>query len=463
MHVVVLGAGLTGLAAGLELARGGHRVTLLERELQVGGMAASWRHGPYWLDFGPHRFHTRDPELEAHVTEVLDGEVVRRERLSRIHLQGRYFRYPLEVRDVLSGLDRRLLLASLRDYLLTRARRLVRPRPDTHFENWVSERFGRTLYELFFEPYTSKAWGLPCTEISADWAAQRISQANLLDTIRHTLLPPRDGSVRSLAGEFLYPRRGGIGQLARKYAEKIRAAGGAIRLGSTVHALERRGERVLRVHHEVLGEREALEADWVVNTAPVNRILPLVTPDLGSSAAASARGLEHVAIVFVYLEVRRPRVSPDHWIYLPERHLTVHRVSEFKNFSDDAAPGDRTVLCCEITCREGDPIWRLGLSEAGRLASEDLVRCGLLQPGEATPLELQRLPHAYPVYRVGYREPVEALFGASRQLGNLLHAGRQGLFRYNNMDHSIAMGRHAATQVGATSPREFVLPGEPFG
>jgi protoporphyrinogen oxidase len=463
MHVVVLGAGLAGLAAGLELVRAGHRVTLLERELQVGGMAASWRHGPYWLDYGPHRFHTRDPELEAHVTEVLDGEVVRRERLSRIHLRGRFFRYPLEVRDVLSGLDRRLLAAALRDYALTRARRLVRPLPDTHFENWVSERFGRTLYELFFEPYTSKAWGLPCTEISADWAAQRISQASLLDTIRHTLFPPRDGAVRSLVGEFLYPRRGGIGQLARKYAEKIRAGGGAIRLGSTVRALERDGDTVRRVHHEVLGEREVLEADWVLNTAPVNRVLPLVTPDLGAGAGAAAQRLEHVAIVFVYLEVRRPRVSPDHWIYLPERHLTIHRVSEFKNFSDDAAPGDRTVLCCEITCRAGDRVWRMELEEAGRAAIADLERCGLLRPGEARALDLQRLPNAYPVYRVGYREPVAALFEASRRLDNLTHAGRQGLFRYNNMDHSIAMGRHAASQVGLDAPREFVLPGEPFG
>jgi protoporphyrinogen oxidase len=463
MHVVVLGAGLAGLAAGLELVRAGHRVTLLERELQVGGMAASWRRGPYWLDYGPHRFHTRDPELEAHVTEVLDGEVVRRERLSRIYLQGRYFRYPLEARDVLAGLDPRLLAAALRDYALTRARRLLRPRADEHFEAWVSERFGRTLYELFFEPYTSKAWGMPCTEISADWAAQRISQANLLDTIRRTLFPPRDGSVRSLVGEFLYPRRGGIGRLARGYADKIRAGGGVIRLGSTVRALERSGDSVRRVHHEVLGEREALEADWVLNTAPVNRVLSLVTPGLGAEVTPASRLLEHVAIVFVYLEVDRPRVSPDHWIYLPERDLTVHRVSEFKNFSDDAAPGDRTVLCCEITCREGDRVWRMSPEEATRVAEEDLVRCGLLRPGEARALDLQRLANAYPVYRVGYQEPVTELFQASRRLENLGHAGRQGLFRYNNMDHSIAMGRHAAAQVGLEAPSEFVLPGEPFG
>ncbi len=463
MHVVVLGAGLAGLAASYELSRRGLRVTLLEREARVGGMAASWRKGPFWLEFGPHRFHTNDPELEAYVTDVLDGAVVRRQRLSRIYLRERFFRYPLEVGDVVSNLDTRVLVAALRDYVASRARELVRPLPDAHFENWVLKRFGRTLYELFFEAYTSKAWGMPCTEISADWAAQRISQANLWDTIKTTVAPPKDGSVRSLVGEFLYPRRGGVGQIARKFAEKIREHGGAIKLGSTVRGIDREGDTVRRVHYDFLGQREVCEADWVVNTAPIHRILPFVSPALDATVPRAAAELEHVAIVFVYLEVPRASVSPDHWIYLPEKSLTVHRVSEFKNFSDTAAPGDRTALCCEITCRFGDRTWKLGLEEAARIAERDLVRCGLLEPGEARPLDLAKLPRAYPVYRVGYREPVEALFSASGALRNLIHTGRQGLFRYNNMDHSIAMGRHAAARVGADQPSEYVLPSEHFG
>ena len=463
MHVVVLGAGLAGLAAAHELVQRGMRVTLLEKEARVGGMAASWRKGPFWLEFGPHRFHTNDPELERYVCDVLDGEVVRRRRLSRIYLRERFFRYPLEVSDVVTNLDKRVLVAALRDYVASRARNAVRPLPDAHFENWVLKRFGRTLYELFFEAYTSKAWGMPCTEISADWAAQRISQADLWDTIKKTVFPPRDGSVRSLVGEFLYPRAGGVGQIARKFAEKIRAGGGAIRLGSSVRAIEREGRAARRVHFDQRGERRALDADWVVNTAPLHRVLPFVRPALDVPVHDAAASLEHVAIVFVYLEVRRPSVSPDHWIYLPERDLAIHRVSEFKNFSDTAAPGDRTALCCEITCRFGDDVWNLDLPAAAALAQRDLERCGLLRPGEARPLDIARLPRAYPVYRVGYREPVETLLTAARGLENLTNTGRQGLFRYNNMDHSIAMGRHAADQVGAAATREYVLPSEHFG
>ena len=463
MHVVVLGAGLAGLSAAYELVRSGARVTVLEREAHVGGMASSWRRGPHWLDLGPHRFHTRDPEIQRLVFEVMDGELVRRERLSRIYLRERFFRYPLEVSDVVAGLGPGLLTRAARDYVYRRLRSLFRRLPDENFEDWVLNRFGRTLYDLFFEAYTSKAWGMPCTEISADWASQRISQANLWDTVLKTLRPPKGGELRSLVSEFHYPRRGGIGQIARKFAERIRAAGGRIQLGCTVRGLERRDTRIERVHFDFLGVREELVADWVLNTTPINRLLPLVSPAIEQPARAAAERLEHVAIVFVYLEVDRTSVTPDHWIYLPEKHLRVHRVSEFKNFSDTSSPGDRTALCCEITCRAGDATWGLSLEEAARVAVADLVRCGLLEPGEARPLDIARLPRAYPVYRVGYREELGQLTEGARRLDNLLSTGRQGLFRYNNMDHSIAMGRDAARQVDATTAATWSLPVEYFG
>jgi protoporphyrinogen oxidase len=463
MHVVVLGAGLAGLSAGYELSSQGHRVTILEREPVVGGMAASWRRGPYWLEYGPHRFHTQDPGLEAILYEVLDGDIVRRQRMSRIHLRDRFFRYPLEVGDVLAKLDKRILAAALRDYLLSRGRQLARPTDDEHFEAWVLKRFGRTLYELFFEAYTSKAWGMPCTEISADWAAQRISQTSLWDTIIKTVRPPADGSARSLVSEFLYPRRGGVGQIARKYAEKIKARGGEIRLGSSVRALECMHDQVHRVHYDFLGERAELSADWVINTAPLGPILKLVEPRLDVPVHDAADSLEYVAIVFVYLEVDRPSVTTDHWIYLPEKHLRVHRVSEFKNFSDTSAPGDRTALCCEITCRVGDETWNLDLERGAAIAQADLERCGLISKGESRPLDIARLPRAYPVYRVGYRAPVESLHNSVQRLKNFQSTGRQGLFRYNNMDHSMAMGRAAALEVGHDHASVYALPGGHFG
>lgn len=447
MHVVVVGAGLAGLSAAWTLAQEGQRVTLLERENHVGGMAASWQVGPYTLDHGPHRFHTRDAELLAHFYEILDNQVVIRERLSRIYLEGKYFDYPLKALNVLKGLDVFLLARALSDYAWIRVRQRLKPIPDTHFENWVIKRFGRTLYRLFFGTYTAKAWRMPCTEISADWAAQRIAQANLWDTIKKTLNPPREGEVRSLVTQFWYPARGGIGALSEGYARKIRQLGGEILLGAELERIEIQGARVVRVVHRHAGAQHALAPDHVINTAPLPRVLELFSPAVPEAAQRALAALKYIGIVFVYLEVEQPSVIPDHWVYLPSNELTIHRISEFKNFSDSAAPGDRTVVCCEITCRPGDERWNLSLAEAARIAEADLISIGLLRPGQARGLDLAKLPHAYPVYDLTYKQNLAALKPAYKELENFHSTGRQGLYRYNNMDHSIAMGRKIARTV----------------
>ena len=196
----------------------------------------------------------------------------------------------------------------------------------------------------------------------------------------------------------------------------------------------------------------------MVNTVPWTVLLRALRfldgPGLSREAQQAVDGLESIGIVFVYIEVARTHVMPDHWIYLPGPELSVHRVSEFKNFCDAAAPGDRTLLCCEITCRPGDARWRMSAQEATVLALSDLTAVGLLEPGEGRLLELARLAQAYPVYDLDYRGRLQALRRETRRVGNLVTTGRQGLFRYNNMDHSMAMGRKAARALLSASDRE---------
>ncbi len=447
MHVVVLGAGLAGLATAYELAKAGVPVTVVERDDFPGGMACSWQKNGFWLDHGPHRFHSRDEDIVKHFYEVLDGEVVTRDRMSRIYMQGKFFDYPLKAMNVLKSLPPSLLVRACWDYAWIRFKQVFKPIPDDNFENWVLKRFGRTLYEMFFGTYTSKAWKMPCTEISADWASQRISQANLWDTIVKTLNPPREGEVRSLVSEFWYPAHGGIGQLGRKYAEKIEQLGGKVLLECPVERLEIEGGRVQRVVCRKDGKELVLEPSEVVNTIPIQRAVEALHPKPAPEVLAVIPKLRHLGIVFVYLEVDVPSVSPDHWVYLPEKHLTVHRISEFKNFSDAAvgtASGDKTVVCCEITCNVGDEHWQLSLEEGARIAIRDLETVGLLKPGTARGIDMHKLPYAYPVYDLTYKENLETLKKELRKVKNLRTTGRQGLYRYNNMDHSIAMGRRTA-------------------
>jgi len=464
MKVLVLGAGLAGLAAAYELTQLGHEVQILEAGDEVGGMASSWKVGPFWLDHGPHRFHSRDARLVEHVFEVLDRGVVIRRRQSRIHLRGRYFDYPLKFGNVVRHLPTGLLARAAFDYAAVRAKELVRPTDDSNFEHWVKKRFGNTLYELFFGTYTEKTWGIPCNRISADWAAQRIAQTSLFDTVMKTLRPPKEGTVRSLADEFYYPAHGGIGELARSYARKIEARGARIALQTPVHSLIVHDGRVRGVRAKIDGSEQEVHADHTLCTIPLPRLMAESASDAPDAVRSAASGLDYVAILFVYLEVDAPSVSPDHWIYLPERHLRIHRVSEFKNFSDASAPGDRTAICCEITCRVGDDTWNLDLAAAAELAELDLVASGLVKMGSTRPLDLRRLAQAYPVYEVGYQERLRPLLSHAKSLDGFTSTGRQGLFRYNNMDHSIAMGRKAGRGIahGDKTRGEEVASGQEY-
>jgi len=328
----------------------------------------------------------------------------------------------------------------------------------------VIKRFGKTLYEIFFGSYTAKAWKMPCTEISADWASQRISQANLWDTIKKTLRPPKDGEVRSLVSEFWYPQHGGIGTIGRKYAEKLEAMGTDIRLETPVTRIEIEDGKATRVIGLHAGEEIVFECDEIVNTVPLPRVLETFQPEIEQEVHDAIGRLKYSSIVFIYLEIDKPSVSPDHWVYLPEQHLTIHRISEFKNFSDEVAPGESTVVCCEITCREGDEHWQLTLEEGAQIAIRDLVELGLIEPESARGIDMHKLKYAYPIYDLTYKDNLNVLKKAAKQVSNFHTTGRQGLYRYNNMDHSIAMGRRIGKTIvkGADQSADEVAAGQEY-
>ncbi|MFN0207582.1 MAG: FAD-dependent oxidoreductase [Planctomycetota bacterium] len=464
MHVTVLGAGLAGLSCAYELCKAGHKVTILEKDSVAGGLAHSYQIGDFTVDHGPHRFHSRDKELLAHVHEVMDNDLVVRDRISRIYLKGRFFYYPLQAGNVIRNLPPHILIKAFIDYIAIRIKNRFYPIPDSHFENWVTKRFGKTLYNIFFGMYTAKAWHMPCNQISADWASQRISQLNLWDAVKTTLRPPKHGEVRSLVSKFWYPRAGGIGSLGINYADKIRKMGGEVLLNTPVDRLLRDGEKITGIAYTKNGERVVDHADYVVSTIPLPHLIERMDPPAPEDVLKSVGKLRYLSIVFVYLEVSRPVVTTDHWVYLPEKHLKTHRISEFKNFSEETGPKDRTMICAEMTCVPGDETWNMSLEEASKLAIRDLESIGLLKPGEAKGVFLTKIYHAYPVYDLTYKENLEKLKQFVKPFENLDTTGRQGLYRYNNMDHSIAMGRKMARGLirGVDAGAHAVATGEEY-
>mgnify|MGYP003575804813 CR=1 FL=1 len=337
-----------------------------------------------------------------------------------------------------------LLVKSFWDYLAVRVRNAVRPIPDDNFENWVIKRFGRTLYDLFFGTYTRKAWGIPCTQISADWASQRISLLSLWDTVKKTLFKPRN-VPRTYVSRFLYPKTGGIGELARDYRRLIVQGGGQVVTDAEVVRLRSEGSRVTAAVYRKGGQEHEVTSDLFVSTIPLTMLVPMLGERVPTEVREAVAGLKHKGIVFVYLKLDRPQLTPDHWIYIPEQHIAVHRISEFTNFSRDTAPDGRTLVCAEITSTNGDKHWTMKDEDLIRLAADNLTTLGLLKPDEVLPGGwVRRVDYAYPIYDLTYRGYVNTLMTWLKGFENMVSTGRQGLFHYGNMDHSIAMGHAVA-------------------
>lgn len=203
--VAVLGAGPAGLTAGYMLAQAGHRVVVLEADHMVGGLARTEVRDGFRFDLGGHRFFTKSLEVERLWHEVLGDELLERPRLSRIYYRGRFLNYPLGARDVVSKLGPGELARAMASYLAAVMRRHG---PQETFEQWVSKRFGRRLYEMFFAAYTEKVWGVAGHELRAEWAAQRIRGLSFATAARAALWGRQNGEVRSLIERFHYPRLG---------------------------------------------------------------------------------------------------------------------------------------------------------------------------------------------------------------------------------------------------------------
>jgi protoporphyrinogen oxidase len=441
-HVLVLGGGLSGLSCAYRLAKAGYRITVVERGEEVGGLASSGtiktRWGEFDYDTGPHRFHTTEKNLNDEVLALLGDDVVTANRLSRIFLYGRFFNYPLNGSNVVRSLPKTVLVKCFLDYVAIKIKNLFAKAPDDNFENWVVNRFGRKLYEIFFGVYTAKTWGIPCTRISADWAAQRISLLSLWDTVKKTFFKPADAEgPRTLVSKFYYPKRGGIGMLCRRYQEEIE------KLGNVVHtSTEVVKARVVDVRDKN-GER-LIEADTVMSTISCTDLVAAIDPPAPKDVLDAASKLKHRSMIFVYLILDRPKLTDDHWIYLPEGDITLHRLSEYKNFSPYSAPPDKTLICAEITCDYGDARWNGDDAKLREITVKDLVKIGLVKPEEVLHTFSRREKYAYPLYDLDYKPNKDRVLGWLSKIDGLDTTGRQGLFKYNNMDHSIDMGLTAA-------------------
>ena len=441
--IVMIGAGPAGLTAAYELSRHGVPSLVLEQDAAVGGIARTVRHNGFRFDLGGHRFFTKVPLVEQMWEEILGEDFLTRPRLSRIFYDGHFFNYPIQPVNALAGLGPRAAVGVVASYVLAR----LNPHPvEETFEQWVTNRFGKRLFNIFFKSYTEKVWGISTRDLSSDWAAQRIRNLSLGRALKHAILGRRRGEpvTTSLIDKFRYPRFG-PGQMWERCRDIVAERGGEVRLDAAVERIRweegRAKAAVLRGGQEVpVGE--------IISSMPVRDLIAAMDPPPPEEVLAAARSLRHRDFLMVGLVIERQHLFPDNWIYVHTPGVRVGRIQNFKNWSPDMVPdAKRTGLGMEYFVWKNDEMWSASDDALIALAAREGEVLRLFSAHEVSDGAVVRVPDAYPIYDPGYRESLALVRQWLSRLENVQLVGRNGQHRYNNQDHSMLTACYAARNI----------------
>jgi protoporphyrinogen oxidase len=450
-QTVIMGAGPGGLCAAYVLTKAGMPAVVLEKAPFVGGLARTIRTstdvGEFKFDIGGHRWFTKNDELNDIFREVIGGELRWVDRVSRIYFDGRYVDYPLKLTNALAAIGPAAAARAMVDYLRTRIDQRLSPRPVASMEDAYIDQFGPTLYRLFFQRYSEKVWGRPCSEMSGDWVAQRSKGMSLLTAVKDAIIPS-NGTVVSLIDKFMYPRNG-FGRLSEKMTEAVEAGGNAVRLKAGVERVHRAGDRVAAITVGTANGPERIEGDEFVSSIPLTVLVQIMDPPAPPEVIAAAQSLTFRNIITVNVMLRRRQVTPDTWLYVHDRKILFGRLHEPKNWSPAMVPDNAyTSIVAEYFCSFGDAIWQADdaalVDRTVHHLSDDLH---FIDRSEVLGGFCVRAPRAYPSYVLGYDAPLAIVKRFVSSFENLQIIGRYGTFRYNNTDHSIETGLLAAKNI----------------
>jgi protoporphyrinogen oxidase len=431
---VILGAGPAGLTAGYLLAKKGLPVVVLEAENQVGGIAKTAVRKGYRFDLGGHRFFTKVKEVDDLWHEIMREDFLERPRMSRIYWRDRHGRakfldYPLRGPDVMKKLGPVDLTKALFSYLWA----AVKPKgKETTYEEWVANRFGRWLFNQFFKSYTEKVWGVPTSEIRADWAAQRIKNLSFFRAAWSAFFGNKDNKVTSLISKFNYPRYG-PGQMWETMTDDIQKLGGQVLLEHRVTKLDFDGDRCVRVH---VGDK-TFEPSAVISSLPLRNAVGMADPHPRSEVIVAAKGMRYRDFLTVAVVLDGEDLFPDNWIYIHDPSVNVGRIQNFRSWSPWMVP-DPSKACVglEFFCFSGDELWEADDDDLVQLGMRELEQLGLARRDQLEFGFVERVPKAYPMYDPDYSDRVHMIRSWLDGLDNFIQVGRNGLHRYNNSDHS---------------------------
>ena len=436
-QVVIIGAGPAGLTAAFHLEKDGVHSTILEGTDQVGGISRTVERDGWRFDIGGHRFFTKVAEVEKLWHEILpDEDFLLRPRMSRIYYRGKYYDYPLKAMNALRNLGFFESFRCVLSYFLAKVRP---PKDQSNLEGWITARFGKRLYGHFFKSYNEKVWGVPASEISADWAAQRIKNLDLWKAGMNALMPKRNQTeITSLIEEFQYPKYG-PGMMWETCRTKVEASGSTVHMDTKVRKIRHRDGKayeVLAVHPD--GSEETFTCDHVISSMPFTKLVKGMDPLPSEEVLEAAEHTTYRDFLSVALVVPEEFAFPDNWIYIHAPEVKVGRIQNYGSWSPFMVKEGRTCLGLEYFVFEGDDMWTKSDDELIEQAKREIQFLGLVDPSRVELGHVVRVPKAYPTYDEGYLDRVELMRKwVETNTPNVHPVGRNGMHRYNNQDHSM--------------------------
>ncbi|MCF8345819.1 MAG: FAD-dependent oxidoreductase [Bacteroidales bacterium] len=444
MKIAIIGGGPAGLTAAYQLSKElGNKITAVdvyEAADQVGGMARSIDLWGQTADLGPHRFFSKDKKINALWLEVVEGNYHIVNRKTRIFYNKTFFDYPIKAFNALKGLGVREATRCMLSYI---KQRVFPVKDTTTFEGWVTRRFGKRLYTIFFKTYSEKLWGISCAELDSDFASQRIKKLSLFEAVKSAIAFNKNIKHATLLEQFAYPLNG-TGSVYTKMMDKIIGRGGNVYLRTPVSKVITKNHKAVALKLET-GEEVAY--DQVVSTMPLTQLTErmVVLPD---NIVETVRSLRFRNTILVYLLVDRSDLFPDQWLYIHDSEVKTGRISNFRNWVPELyGEHNQSILCMEYWCNFNDSLWRENERYLAELAKREINHIGLAASKDILDVSVFRIPRCYPIYFSGYQEKLLPIQEFLDTIGQLHVIGRYGAYKYNNQDHSILMGMLAAENI----------------
>lgn len=443
---VILGAGLAGLAATYTLSEAGVSAVSLEAESNAGGLARTVCHKGFRFDIGGHRFKTDQQPVEQLVRKLLKNELLEVKRSSKILLRGRQFDYPLQPMNAVFGLGVPMAIRVLFDYAMERLKPSQKQCRLVSLEDWVVHHYGRTLFNIFFKQYSEKIWGIGCDRICMEWVEQRIQGLSLASAIKNALNHNRDSNRRTLASSFFYPALG-IGRIAEKFVMAIRERNNQVLTNARIVTVNHHAGRITGVVVQSSAEQKLFCAENFISSIPLATLVRLFSPLPPLYVRNAAAGLKYRDLVIVTILLDRPQVTDQSWIYIPEQNIPFARIHEPTNWSDAMAPPGQSLLVTEHFCFRGDRTWNASDGQLVEKTISSLEKLSFIKRHEVFDSVVLRVPKAYPLFELGYAEQCRVICNYLQPFSNLHLIGRSGLFKYYNMDDTIASGVEQAKKI----------------